>query len=267
MAKKTSLKSNKSSSSSKSNKSKQFIFLNDIIDIFVLIILLVIVILIICYRKSTNGNNSNKDNFMNIFKSKPNPVNNKTNLKLSIDSKNNNLNLNHHIFTHQDSPSVFNNNKCVDPPNNLNIVKERTINPLLPPERSFENTYGIPVNISSRGSGGNFQQIGALYKESIYEMIESEDNDSKTPGNNSDSVVLALFGKPTYHKSNKWTYYVTSDNHSQVKLPLFNKGNKCDSQYGCEEIINNDLITIPGYNGKFRAVIYDYDAPKYIPYI
>ena len=25
-------------------------------------------------------------------------------------------------------------------------------------------------------------------------MIESEDNDSKTPGNNSDSVVLALFG-------------------------------------------------------------------------
>ena len=35
---------------------------------------------------------------------------------------------------------------------------ERIINPLLPPERSYENTYGIPINIPTRGSSGGFQQ-------------------------------------------------------------------------------------------------------------
>lgn len=135
---------------------------------------------------------------------------------------------------------------------------ERIINPLLPPERSMEGSYGIPINVPTRGETGSFQQIGALYKETV----ESED---MTPGNNTDSVVLALFGKQTYPRSQKWTYYTSSDRNHQVKMPLSNKGRKCDSQYGCEEISNDDLITVPGYNGVFRAVIYDYDAPKYIP--
>ena len=36
---------------------------------------------------------------------------------------------------------------------------ERIIHPLLPPERSYENTYGIPINIPTRGSSGGFQQV------------------------------------------------------------------------------------------------------------
>jgi hypothetical protein len=136
---------------------------------------------------------------------------------------------------------------------------ERVINPLLPPERSYENTYGIPINIPSRGDVGSFQQVGALYKESI----ESENQKS---GNNNDSVVLALYGKKTYPSSRNWSYYTSSaDSHHQVKMPITHKGKKCDSQYGCEEIMNDDLITIPGYNGIFRAVIYDFDVPKYLP--
>jgi len=135
---------------------------------------------------------------------------------------------------------------------------ERVINPLLPPERSMDISYGIPINIPTRGESGSFQQIGALYKE----VIKDEDMQI---GNNTDSVVLALYGKPTYPRSNKWTYYTSSDSNHQVKMPLSHKGRKCDSQHGCEEIMNNDLITIPSYNGVFKAVIYDYDAPKYIP--
>lgn len=135
---------------------------------------------------------------------------------------------------------------------------ERVINPLLPPERSMENSYGIPINVPTRGEGGSFQQIGALYKE----VIQDED---MQPGNNTDSVVLALFGKQTYPRSQHWTYYTSSNSNHQVKMPLSNKGRKCDSQYGCVEIMNDDLITVPGYNGVFRTVIYDYDAPKYIP--
>jgi hypothetical protein len=135
---------------------------------------------------------------------------------------------------------------------------ERVINPLLPPERSMENSYGISINVPTRGEGGSFQQIGALYKE----VIQDED---MQPGNNTDSVVLALFGKQTYPRSQHWTYYTSSNSNHQVKMPLSNKGRKCDSQYGCVEIMNDDLITVPGYNGVFRTVIYDYDAPKYIP--
>ena len=139
-------------------------------------------------------------------------------------------------------------------------AKERILNPLIPPERSFENTYGIPVNIETRGHSGGFQQVGALYKETV----ESED---MKPGNNTDSVQLALYGKPTYPNSRKWTYYTTSDGHTAVKMPMSHKGNKCDSRTGCDEIMNDDLVSVPGYNGTFRVVIYDYDAPKYIPYV
>jgi len=65
--------------------------------------------------------------------------------------------------------------------------------------------------------------------------------------------------------SNKWTYYINSDNNNFVKLPLKHKGKKCDTTYGCEEIQNDDLITVPEYNGIFRVNIYDYDKPNYIP--
>jgi hypothetical protein len=139
-------------------------------------------------------------------------------------------------------------------------AKERILNPLIPPERSFENTYGIPVNIETRGHSGGFQQVGALYKETV-------DSEDMKPGNNTDSVQLALYGKPTYPNSRKWTYYTTSDGHTAVKMPMSHKGNKCDSRTGCDEIMNDDLVSVPGYNGTFRVVIYDYDAPKYIPYV
>ena len=42
---------------------------------------------------------------------------------------------------------------------------ERIVNPLLPPERSYENTYGIPINMPSRGPNLSYQQIGHLYKD------------------------------------------------------------------------------------------------------
>ena len=134
---------------------------------------------------------------------------------------------------------------------------ERILNPLLPPERSYESTYGIPINIPTRDSG-SFQQIGALYKEDI-------NSENQKVGNSDKTVILALFGRPLWKGSNKWTYYINSDNNNFVKLPLKHKGKKCDTTYGCEEIQNDDLITVPEYNGIFRVNIYDYDKPTYIP--
>jgi hypothetical protein len=143
----------------------------------------------------------------------------------------------------------------------LNIKDhDRIINPLLPPERSYENTYGIPINIPSRGFSGGFQQVGTLYKNQIAD-------DGKVTGNNSDTVIIPIFGRPLYPGSNKWNYYVTSDKYAMVKMPFTFKGKKTDDQYGVDELFDGDVITLPEYNGEFVVKIYQYDKPRYIPFI
>ena len=137
---------------------------------------------------------------------------------------------------------------------------ERIINPLLPPERSYVNTYGIPINIPSRGPQQAYQQVGLLYKENI-------ENPGQIPGNNNETNILPLFGRPTYSGSNRWNYYTSSDKFQTVKLPISLDGRKCTDDLGCNELRNGDMVVIPSYNGRFRVEIYDFDKPQYIPYV
>jgi hypothetical protein len=136
---------------------------------------------------------------------------------------------------------------------------ERIINPLLPPERSYVNTYGIPVNIPSRGPFQSYQQVGILSKENIVDP-------DKMPGNNNESNILPLFGRPTYTGSNRWNYYTTSDKFQSVKLPINIDGRKCTDDLGCDELREGDMVKIPSYNGRFKVEIYDFDKPRYIPF-
>ena len=137
---------------------------------------------------------------------------------------------------------------------------ERIINPLLPPERSYTNTYGTPINIPSRGPSQTYQQIGILYKETI-------SNTEQQPGNNNESSILPLFGRPTFNGSKKWNYFTSSDKFHNFKIPITKDGRKCNDDLGCDEIMNGDMIDIPSYNGKFKIEIYSYDRPSYIPYV
>ena len=137
---------------------------------------------------------------------------------------------------------------------------DRISNPLLPPERNFEATYGIPINVPTRGEPGRFQQVGMLYKESIQA-------ESTSPGNNTDSIILPLYGRPVHRGSNKWSYYTASDKHNMVKIPFTHNGKQCNTEYGCNELYDDDLIQIPAYNGVFKVKVYGYDSPRYIPYI
>lgn len=137
---------------------------------------------------------------------------------------------------------------------------ERIVNPILPPERSYINTYGIPINIPSRGPLQTYQQVGILYKENI-------ENPDKLPGNNNESNILPLFGRPTYTGSNRWNYYTSSDKFQNYKLPINIDGRKCTDDIGCNELMNGDMISIPSYNGKFKVELYDFDKPNYIPYV
>ena len=81
------------------------------------------------------------------------------------------------------------------------------------------------------------------------------------------TIILPLFGMPTHNGSNKWIYYTTSDKFNQVKLPITNKNKVCNSDYGCEELYENDIVSVPAYNGNFKVVKYEYDKPKYLPFI
>ena len=230
----------KNNNTTRKNNNSNLFKKSNTIEIIILLVIIVLIFLIIENKKYKESFNSRNTLINNKKRKKEKAKHNEQVVKVVIEN-NSTKNEQLSYFEYQDMKA-----------------NERIINPLLPPERSYGNTYGIPINIPSRGVAGSFQQIGALYKENI----ESENQKS---GNNNDSVVLALYGKQTYPRSRKWTYYTSSDANHQVKMPLTNKGQKCDSQCGCEEIMNDDLITIPGYNGSFRAVIYDYDVPKYIP--
>ena len=137
---------------------------------------------------------------------------------------------------------------------------DRVVNPLLPPERSYENTYGIPINTPSRGMSGGFQQVGMLYKDDIV----SEDS---RIGKDSSSVIMPLYGRPTYPGSNKWHYYVSSDKYHAVKMPVNVKGKSSDETHGVDELFDNDNLQLPAYNGNFVVKIYNYDKPRYIPYV
>ena len=75
---------------------------------------------------------------------------------------------------------------------------------------------GIPINIPTRGYTGGIMQVGVLHKEEVTD-------DSKKIGQNTEPVILPLFGRPTYNGSNKWSYYTSTDKMNQVKLPISNK--------------------------------------------
>jgi hypothetical protein len=170
-----------------------------------------------------------------------------------------NINVNN-VNIRDDYPEVPNHNRVSYPQYEAEKNMERVINPLLPPERSYSNTYGIPINIPSRGPLQSFQQIGILYKDNIVDT-------DKLPGNNNDSNILPLFGRPTFNGSKRWNYYTSSDKFQNFKIPITRNGRKCSDDTGCDEIMNGDMIEIPSYNGKFKVDIYNYDSPRYIPFV
>jgi hypothetical protein len=117
---------------------------------------------------------------------------------------------------------------------------------------------GVPINVETRGSGGDFQQVGILSKQVIEE-------DTKVPGNNTDSNILPLYGKPTYRGSSRWLYYTETDKFNPIKIPISVNNRDCTDDQGCDELFDGSEVVIPSYNGKFTVKIYKFNKPRYIP--
>ena len=156
-----------------------------------------------------------------------------------------------------DRPSV----KSIDRP----IIKEnyyeekidRKLEPpgvVYEPDRYMPRRYvnppvrGVPINIRTRGSPTEYQQMGIL-----------------TNTSNPDDV-RPLYGRQTYRGSNQWNYYSSLDSNLSTKIPIFKATNKCTDERGCQEINDGDNVTIGNISTtQYTFTKYSNDDYRYIP--
>ena len=123
-------------------------------------------------------------------------------------------------------------------------------NNFAPPERRVPE-YMYPtkelkqrINIPTRGIPENYQILGIVTRENT-------------------ETSYNLYGRQTFPSSNQYEYYVQSNMDGNiVKIPVTRKGNK--------EILDGETINIDGTNknkGHFKVKLYDYDVPRYNPYL
>lgn len=137
------------------------------------------------------------------------------------------------VFAPRSSPTVI----VRDSPVKFDSVRKHPFDvyadPYHPPER--ENPY-------RGGRDRSYEQIGVLQRDG-------------------QSGVLPLFGRPNPYATNKWEYYTMSDG---LKLPVSYNRKPCNSETGCDELVNPDLLEVLGL-GKYNANVYDVKQPRYDP--
>jgi len=123
--------------------------------------------------------------------------------------------------------------------------------PPLKIEGGGQMSYGVPINIKTRGYEGNYSQLGILTKDS-----------------GSDAMILPLMGRRSSSGRDKYQYYTMTNTAGNIntKLPVSVKGRSCTSDMGCDEVYNGDTVYVEGYNETFRATIYENALYSYIPW-
>ncbi len=215
------------------------------------IFLIVLVFIILFYGYTRYQNVFTKNEYLiKIVKNKSNcNTNNNTN-NTSNDNVSNNLEVQKYLQKQLNKNDLYDSVR-----EKLNI--KRTNNDIF--EEPTKTVDGVRVNIATRGPTPEISQLGILSKL---------DNTNNTgPGSDADSHVLPLLGRRTYNRSNKWVYYTATDKYNQVRIPISNNGRDCGGEYGCDEIMDGNTITIPELNGSFKAKIYENTSLHYIPYI
>jgi len=177
-----------------------------------------------------------------------------TSLKIQMDEKINELSKkiesNKQIQQIQEKNDLYEDirSKLNETPQNNDIFEE--------PSKKID---GVRVNIATRGPTPKITQIGILSKMGH--------TNTTGPGSDAEAHILPLLGRKTYNRSSKWVYYTATDKYNQVRIPISHNGRNCGGEYGCDEIMDGDTITIPELNGTFTAKIYENTALHYIPYI
>ena len=126
-----------------------------------------------------------------------------------------------------------------------------------PPHMTFNNPHShsmthppnhVPINIPTRGPSEQYKQIGVLT-------------------NSDNSKNLPLYGKRVWCGASKWLYYTQTDKFVSVHLPVYKNGRDCSAEYGCDELFDQDEVTVRQFNETFTVTLYHTEGPRYIPYI
>jgi hypothetical protein len=97
-------------------------------------------------------------------------------------------------------------------------------------------------------SSPDYQQVG---------ILTAQETD-KEP------VILPLYGRKLYNRSDRWQYYTATDKNNMMRLPLNYENRDCEDDVGCKELYNGDKITVDIYKDReFTATIYRIDSPRY----
>lgn len=114
----------------------------------------------------------------------------------------------------------------------------------------------LPINVETRGISSDYSQMGILTKA---------DSNGK---NNDDysTLILPLMGRRIMTGRDKWQYYSISNTGSlNTKLPVKVQGRSCTSEYGCDPVMDGDMVFVEGYKHNFKATIYENNLFSYIP--
>jgi len=127
-------------------------------------------------------------------------------------------------------------------------------NPILTDIRDTNSNEEGPVrvHIRSRGPRTEYLQIGVL---------------SQKRSDNNENTILPLYGREIWKGASKCNYFTKTDSHTRIMLPVYSNGRDCTDEYGCDELFDNDSVTVPQYNLPFKVEIYNIDKPRYIPYL
>ena len=61
-------------------------------------------------------------------------------------------------------------------------------------------------------------------------------------------------GRPLYTNRSKWQYYTMTDKQNSIKLPISKNGKSCTQEYGCDEIMNGDVVYVEGYKDTLKLL-------------
>jgi len=104
-----------------------------------------------------------------------------------------------------------------------------------------------PTNLP-KYSSPEYQQVG---------ILTSNETD-KEP------IVLPLYGRKLYNRSDRWQYYTATDKNNMIRLPLNYENRDCEDDVGCKELYTGDKLSVDIYQGRsFTATIYRTDSPHY----
>jgi hypothetical protein len=122
---------------------------------------------------------------------------------------------------------------------------DAVVNPLRPPLRKNINmnngTVKDPrINIPTQGEYSTWHQVGILTPKKT-DNVET---------------IMPLFGRRLH--SDNWEYYTTHHLNTSLKIPMEDVK---------RELYDGDEVSVIGYQSKFIVEIYDFDKPRYIPYL